>query len=290
MEGIREAVAALARGMPLRPEPVAAFRALAPLEPGPVAAVDGSHAVVADTGAAWVAAVRAQAVAWPARPAPPAPLRLHATVAAEAQGQLDAAYGAVGAEAPRASSASAWAEALRALAEHEAALAAATGLPAGGLLLLDGAATGLPPGPQALADAVVERAAARGVTVLGVAKRSGVADAAGPVVARLARLGPASCWLAEPAPGLRVARLHARSRHAFRVDGPAEAVGRLLPLCRDAVYLGYPWPLARAHNEVAVTAREAMAAREAVAAEAARQGWPGLLADFHEVLDLNLPR
>ena len=91
-----------------------------------------------------------------------------------------------------------------------------------------------------------------------------------------------------------VAQLHPRAAHAFRVDVTEEAaLADLLPLSRDAVYTGYPYPLALAHNAVAISQRQTRNLLARLGDEVRKQGGEGaweLLADFHAILDSNAPR
>lgn len=255
-------------------------------------AVDGSHAVLADTGSAWVVATRCAAVRWPGPVLEPEPV-FHATHAHEAQAHADAAHARHGLEAPRAATATAWAEGLRALREHEAALEAIASAPAGSLALVDGALAGLPPLAQQMADRLDEAARRHGVRLVGVAKRSGLERGGVALVPHLHATGPLGTWSVEVGPGIHVAKLHPQAPHAFRVDAQEAAwLADLPPLCRDAAYVGYPYPLAVAHNRVALTAgavaelkaRLALAARREGGERAAR-----LFADFHDTLDRNVP-
>ena len=110
--------------------------------------------------------------------------------------------------------------------------------------------------------AILARAAARGVTLAGVTKRSSLARGGAPLLGQLemegaASLGPRSLWWAPVARtrpdvgyGLQVvvARLDPDARFAFRVDLPADAdaavvLGALSALCDDAAFPGYPYPL-----------------------------------------------
>jgi len=255
--------------------------------------VDGSHALLVDNGAVWVGATRVAAVRWPAVPTAPPALRIHVALAGQAQAQLDAAFAAHGLEPPGAAGATGWLEALRSLAEMRAALDAVASMPRDALLLVDGAVRGLPRHAQAPADRILAAAEARGVTLVAVSKRSGLDEAGTPLVPRLQRDGPTGAWSTTISPGVFVARLHARAAHAFRVDARDDAaIARLVPLCRDAAYCGYPYPLAVAHNRVAITAAEAadLKARlqSAVRAAGGSAGM-ALLADFHDVLDRNVP-
>ncbi|MEA3143111.1 MAG: hypothetical protein QOG31_435 [Thermoplasmata archaeon] len=272
--------------------PSAVFVPLAAAEPGPVAAVDGSHAVLVDNGSVWVVATRAAAVTWPG-PSLAAEPEIHAAKAQEAQDGISAAYLAHGLDPPRAATATAWAEAWRALREFEAAQSAIASAPPAGIVLLDGALVGLPPGAQQMADCLQKLATGHGVRLMAVAKRSALERDGVPLVPHLHGVGPAGPWRAEVEPGVHVAKLHPLAPHAFRVDaGEPDWVAALVPLSRDAVYVGYPYPLAVAHNRVALTAgtvaelrmRLAQAARSEGGAAGAR-----LLADFHATLDRNVP-
>lgn len=262
-----------------------------PTSRGATVAVDGSHAVLVDNGALWVVAIRVAAVTWPG----PASLEPEATVVTttpgEAQARIEAHYVAWGLEAPRVRNAEGFAEALRSLEEAKAAVQAVSNLPPGSLLLTDGALQGLPPGPQALANRIRDAAQRAGVVAVGVAKRSSLAHDGLPLATALQRTGPPGTWAVEVEEGIFVARLHPRARHAFRIDAPSLAdVARLLPLCRDAVYTGYPYPLALAHNAVALTNAHARELSRRLWVEVRRAGGAqaaALLADFHEVLDLN---
>ena len=236
-------------------------------------------------------ATRVAAVTWPGPSILEPEPHVTATTPQAAQENLEAAYVAWGLEAPRARSAEAFAEALRGLEEAKCAVQAAEALPPGGLLLVDGALSGLPPGPQALADRILAAAKRAGAVAIGVAKRSTLEQGGLPLATALQQSGPPGTWAVEVQDGVFVARLHARSRHAFRIDASEFAkVARLLPLCRDAVYTGYPYPLALAHNAVALTHAHARELARRLWVEVRRVGGPeaaALLADFHEVLDRN---
>lgn len=299
------------RGLPRLPR----FEALVAAPPGRVHAVDGGAAVLADLHGVWVVAVRAHAVAWPADAGLPVVPEIVAVLAPEAPALLDARYSRWGLEPPRVASAQAFADALRDLAEMAAAIAcvapdaaSAEAAPRPDLLLVDGALENLGRHAQPMADRIVEAADRAGVPVVGVAKQSRLRQAEAPLVPALAAAGPASCWAArvEGYDRTFVCRLHAAARHAFRTDVAMPSrfadrserptalavLGRLLPLARDAVYLGYPYPLALAHNQVAITQAETLALRgglEAAVHEAGGGDAVRLLDDFHAVLDDNVP-
>lgn len=272
------------------------FRPLAAaLEPPRCIAVDGSAAVLADSGSAWVVAFRAAAVAWPGPPpAEPQP-EVVATVPSEAQALVDARCARLGLPEPAVRTADALADALRALAELEAALAAVAEAPPGSLLLVDGALLGLPPAPAAIAARLAEACRARGVRLAAVAKRSGLERGSLPLIpsllAQAAAEGLQGPWWVEAEPGLHVAKLHAAARHAFRVDGDAGVLPDLAAMARDAVYTGYPYPLALAHNAVALTGAHVRELRGRLELELRSRGTGAveLARDFHAVLDANVP-
>jgi hypothetical protein len=294
VRGLREAAEAIANAA--APSSASVVRQFHPLPPPPTAgpcwAVDGSHAILVDNGALWVVATRVAAVAWPGPRRIPADPALHVARPDQAEAQVEKIAARFGVEAPQVRSAEAFAAFVRAAAEAEVAIQAARQAGAGGLLLVDGALRGLPPVPQALADRVVEAAARAGAAVVGVSKRSAVADEDGPLVQRLQESGPAGRWAIELEPGVFVARLHPRARHAFRIDAPdLAALARVAAFCDDAVYTGYPYPLALAHNAVAITGQETRDLAARLADEVRRVGGAeaaAALRDFHEVLDTNL--
>jgi hypothetical protein len=110
--------------------------------------------------------------------------------------------------------------------------------------------------------ALFERAAAAGVVLAGVTKRSSLARGGAPLLGQLeleaeAALGPRSMWWTpvartrpEVAAGIQVvaARLDPDARFAFRVDLPGDVdaepvLSALAGLCDDAAFPGYPYPL-----------------------------------------------
>lgn len=112
-------------------------------------------------------------------------------------------------------------------------------------------------GPAWFVD-LLSRAAAGGVTVVAVTKRSALSRGGAPLLGALEReaaaeLGPRSLWWAPVArsrAGARVlaARLDPDARYAFRVDlspgtDPETALAGLAALCDDAGFPGYPYPL-----------------------------------------------
>lgn len=293
MQGLSDAARLLAERAASPPQP-AEFQpiAVAP-EPPRCVAVDGSSAVLVDNGTAWVVAFRAAAVRWPGEPQPEPHPQVVATVPSEAQAVVDARYARAGLPEPAARSADAFADTLRSLAELEEALAAVAEMPPRGLLLVDGALAGLPEVPAAMAARLAEACRARGVRIAGVAKRSGIERGSLPLIpaliAQAAARGVPGPWSVEAEPGVHIAKLHGAAQHAFRIDGPADLLPELAALARDAVYTGYPYPLAVAHNRVALTGPHVRELKAGLDLELRKRGAAALGADFHHVLDANVP-
>lgn len=288
----------------------------AELAPGPppvlIAAVDGSSRTLLDGGAFVVVALRAGRVVVRdaeevlEREAPLEVRLLEAdTFADEWSERYREATGRLPAEQPPDLQAAL--EWLRELAETEAALAALevlaiagapeSGAP-GSLLLLDGALTSPHAPARDALRLVLDRADAAGVTVAAVAKRSSLARDGAPVLPALMRDSPDGCWRApldcDSLGKSGAVRLNPASEWAFRLDvagGDYGAVAAsLVALARDAVYPGYPWPLAQAHNLVIIDGDLTDALRQALQGAALEQGlapgaWDVLFSDYHEVLD-----
>lgn len=289
VKGLDEAAAALASMSRARPGPDVVFDTLQATEAARAVAIDGSSAVIADTGAVWVVAHRAQAVSWPGAPTLQPPVEVTAASPDAATELVARRFADNGLERPRIHGAEGMVEALRDLAEMRAAVRAIRD--GATFVYVDGALEDLPPGPQAMADRVKEAAGDR-CTLVGVAKRSRLASDHGAMLPSLSAAGPAGAWSVSLSARTHVARLHARAEHVFRIDAPAEALPAVAGHARDAVYLGYPYPLALAHNTVCITGDEVARIRAALAERLAAEGAPGalgLLEDFHEVLDRNVP-
>jgi hypothetical protein len=178
---------------------------------------------------------------------------------------------------------------LRELAEWRRAGEAVAAARAGDLVLVDGS---LHPGaflPRGLVEPVHELALDRGVDLVGVTKASKLRwGRYAPLVLRVRRraereLGPDARWYLrvtspppeEPEDGelagdevddgegvwrseVYVARLARRGAYAFRVDAvrghrsPQALFAVLAGLSDDPAFLGYPYPLARVHQEVSL--------------------------------------
>ncbi|MEK6975317.1 MAG: DNA double-strand break repair nuclease NurA [Candidatus Thermoplasmatota archaeon] len=248
-------------------------------DPG-VIAVDGSNAVLADNGAVWVVAHRATALAWPG---PAAPIDAVITAATPADAARMIGRPVAGADA--------FGAALRERAEARALRDAIAAAPAGLLVLADGALRGLPPDAQGEMDAARRLAADRSVTLVGVSKRSGLERDGVALVPALHAAGPPGRWAAAVGEGVWVARLHAAAPCAFRIDADDVAdVARLVDLARDAAYVGYPYPLAKAHNQVAFTAGAVAELKGGLERALRKSGGAALaaVADFHDTLDRNV--
>jgi hypothetical protein len=155
-------------------------------------------------------------------------------------------------------------------------------------------------------------AVARGVALAGVVKASTLYwGRNAPLVTLLKRradreLGPAR-WAAristDPVFGrlyvgdIFVAHLAPTAPHAFRVDVARDGAGRatevlarLAGLAGDPAFVGYPYPLARAHQAARVTGYDVVDVRRSFRDALARRGMAQddvemLFQDFHEVLN-----
>jgi hypothetical protein len=181
----------------------------------------------------------------------------------------------------------------------------------GDLVLVDGSLHGGPLVPQEVVRRVHEEAVARLVSLAGVVKSSTLYwGRNAPLVTLLKRRGDRELgearWSAristDPVFGrlyvgdILVAHLAPTATHAFRVDvarGPApreQVLGRLASLSDDPAFVGYPYPLARAHQTARVTGYDVADARRAFREALSRRGMAEddvelLFQDFHEVLN-----
>lgn len=262
------------------------------MEPGNVRAVDGSRACLLDTGSLWAIATRATAACWPSTsPAASPPARIQVAMPAEVDTLLARAASQRDLPEPRAvRTCDAWAKAEMAFDEYDETMAAIQQMRAGDLLLVDGVVNGAPTWEQTLNDRILEAATDAEVAVIAVAKRTGAmhnGQPAGPTLMAAARAtGARGPWLAKlPTSDMTVGLLHPAAATCFRLDGDASAFGRLVPLCRDAAFPGYPYPLAQAHMLAAITEADAgdLVARLMQEADAAGAG--AFVVDPHALLD-----
>jgi hypothetical protein len=181
----------------------------------------------------------------------------------------------------------------------------------GDLVLVDGSLHGGPLVPQEVVRSVHEEAVAREVSLAGVVKSSTLYwGRNAPLVPLLKRRGDRELgdarWSAkistDPVFGrlyvgdIFVAHLAPTATYAFRVDvarGPApaeEVLARLASLSDDPAFVGYPYPLARAHQAARVTGYDVADIRRAFRQALSRGGMGEdvvelLFQDFHEVLN-----
>jgi NurA domain len=288
---------------------------LSPVEPGTVWAVDGGSCTVADGRSFQVAAFRAARVRFEdgrtvdvERPQ----LDVRA-VAPEEMARLARATltELCGSEPERLPELPRPVDALREWAEWGAVGRTIREASPGDLVLVDGSLHGGPLVPQQIVHRVHEEAVARGVSLAGVVKASTLYwGRNAPLVTLLKRRGDReagpSRWAAristDPVFGrlyvgdIFVAHLAPTATHAFRVDvarGPVpalEVLGRLAGLADDPAFVGYPYPLARAHQAARVTGYDVVDVRRGFREALSRRGMAEgdvelLFQDFHEVLN-----
>jgi hypothetical protein len=284
-------------------------------EPGRVWAIDGGSCVVADGRAFQVAAFRAARVrfdqgATDLVEAPPLEIRavsgaLVQDAARETLTELLGHEPEAIPDLPRP------VDAFREWGEWRLVLASIADAAPGDLVLVDGSLHGSPLVPPAVVRRAHDLAHERGVSLAGVVKASTLYwGRNAPLVTLLKRrgdreLGPVR-WAGristDPVFGrlyvgdIFVAHLAPTAPYAFRVDvahGPApadEVLGRLAGLGVDPAFVGYPYPLARAHQAARVTGYGVADVRRAFRAALSRHGLSDddvevLFQDFHEVLN-----
>ncbi len=214
---------------------------------GRVIAVDGGSAILIDGGPFAVAAARAGCVtfdisgevgSWGT------PIRLRF------MGGDD-----VGDRGDFSEALTAWRKSL----EMEVASRAVGDILPGDVLAIDGAISGS--ARDAAMESLISAFRAAGADIAGVSKRSRMAIHGRPAVlgavlsASASGKTPPWCVHLGENGGIEtwVAMLHPASRHAFRIDATdRRALGVLASASADPVYPGYPYPLARVHNEVAL--------------------------------------
>ncbi len=187
------------------------------------------------------------------------------------------------------------------------------------VLLLDGSLKASIAPPHQFWMKFCQGAKDKGVSLIGVSKTSTLywgdkAPLIPAVMKRGERFCPKSKWFCQISDEalhttgsnyfgrIYVARLKASSGFGFRIDvnrfGPAdegEAFSGLSWLSGDPVFLGYPYPLAAAHNIARVTSSEVEDIRYKLQSMAFTQGisqadWDLLFTDFHEILNADLNR
>ncbi|MGH2709966.1 MAG: DNA double-strand break repair nuclease NurA [Actinomycetota bacterium] len=288
---------------------------LAPIDPGTVWAVDGGSCMLADGRSFNVAAYRAARVRFrdgqtDVIESPPLTVRALSTeefeqIAREQLTQL------LGSEPERVPELTRPVDALREWAEWGRVLETVREADRGDLVLVDGSLHGGPLVPPQVVRTAHEESVARGVSLAGVVKASTLFwGRNAPLVGLLKRRGDhelgAAAWSAristDPTFGrlyvgdIFVARLAATGSHAFRVDvarGPAppqEVLSRLAGCADDAAFVGYPYPLARAHRAARVSGYAVADLRHSFREALSRNGMgeediETLFQDFHEILN-----
>lgn len=286
-----------------------------PVDPGTVWAVDGGSCTVADGRSFQVAAFRAARVrfehgvtALVERPQ----LDVHAVSPEEMERLARATLTELcGAEPERLPELPRPVDALREWAEWGEVARTIGEAREGDLVLVDGSLHGGPLVPQVVVQRVHAEAVARGVSLAGVVKASTLYwGRNAPLVTLLKRRGDRevgrSRWAAristDPVFGrlyvgdIFVSHLAPTASHAFRVDvarGPinaGEVLGRLAALSDDPAFVGYPYPLARAHQAARVTGYDVVDVRRSFRDALSRRGMSAddvelLFQDFHEVLN-----
>lgn len=198
---------------------------------------------------------------------------------------------------------------LRELAEWSKVVDAVERSDPGDVVLVDG---GLHPGPflpESFVGPIHRAALDRGVDLVGVTKASKLRwGRYAPLVLRIRRLAeergfgrarwycPIIPALGEAASEVYVARLAPRGAYAFRVDAvrgartPEQLFALLAGASDDPAFLGYPYPLARVHQLVALPGHLLADLRRELRESCLRAGLDEdeadlLLRDFHQTLN-----
>jgi hypothetical protein len=291
-------------------------------DPGRVWAIDGGSCVVADGRSFQVVASRAARVRFADRvtdlvesPALEVRAASGALLEREARRVLTELLGEEPATVPELTRP---VDAFREWGEWRAVLRTVAEASPGDLVLVDGSLHGGPLVPPAVVRRAHADAVARGVSLAGVVKASTLYwGRHAPLVSLLKRRGDRehgrARWAGristDPVFGrlyvgdIFVAHLAPTAPYAFRVDvahgrtpdDPArahaqEVLGRLAGLAGDPAFVGYPYPLARAHQAARVTGYAVADLRRAFRDALVRHGLSDddvevLFEDFHVVLN-----
>ncbi|MEX2457872.1 MAG: DNA double-strand break repair nuclease NurA [Actinomycetota bacterium] len=289
--------------------------ALTPADPGTVWAVDGGSCLLADGRSFQVAATRASRVRFRGGvtdlfEAPPLEVRALSheemtRIAREILTELCGTEPEKLPELPRP------VDALREWAEWAMVRRTIRDAEPGDLVLVDGSLHGGPLVPPEVVRSVHAEAVERGVSLAGVVKASTLFwGRNAPLVTLLKRRGdrelPRRCWATriseDPTFGrfyvgdIFVAHLAPTAPHAFRVDvargeaPAAEVLARLAGCGDDPAFVGYPYPLARAHQAARVSGYAVADLRRTFREALTRHGLAHddielLFQDFHEILN-----
>jgi hypothetical protein len=186
------------------------------------------------------------------------------------------------------------------------------GLEPGTVLAFDGALWAGIKGIGRMLERIVSKASEREVTLCGISKKSMLTHKSRPLIPSVQMAGesalPGEAWhypVEVDGQGgklhgkVHVAKLHPHSRYAFRVDlalpngiTAGEAMGKLSYHANDPTYAGYPYPLARVHNDVAFSRSQVEDLRNMLRSRAIQAGmdpaeWQMTFQNFHDVLDVN---
>jgi hypothetical protein len=293
------------------------FESVTPSDPGTVWAVDGGSCLVADARSFQVAGFRVARVRFadgrtdivesPALQIRPVSAEGIAAIAREALAEL------TGEEPTQLPELTRPTDALREWAEWREVLHTIHEAERGDLVLVDGSLHGGPLVPPIVVRRAHEDAVERGVQLAGVVKASTLYWGRHvPLVTLLKRRADRELgnvrWAVristDPVFGrlyvgeIFVARLASTAPYAFRIDvarGPQDplgVLGRLAGLGTDPAFVGYPYPLARAHQAARVTGYAVADLRRAFRDSLTRHGMSEddldvLFQDFHEVLNRN---
>jgi hypothetical protein len=284
-------------------------------DPGTVWAVDGGSCLLADGRSFQVAAYRAARVRFSAGATDVVespPLTVRALSSDEMKGLArEVLTELCGEEPEHVPDTPRPVDALREWAEWAEVARTVREADDGDLVMVDGSLHGGPIVPQSVVRAVHEEAVRRGVVLAGVVKASTLFwGRNAPLVTLLKRRGDREVgsvpWAARISTDPKFARLYVgdifvahlapTAPHAFRVDvarGPSDAeevLGRLAGASRDPAFVGYPYPLARAHQAARVTGYIVADLRRSFRGALSRSGMSDgdievLFQDFHEILN-----
>lgn len=186
-------------------------------------------------------------------------------------------------------------------------------IPENAVLAFDGAMWAGIKGVGPLLERIVEQARQKKIILCGISKKSMLVQNSRPLIPAVQMLGdefmPDKMWyypLEIGSPGqfsdklfgkIYLAKLHSRSQYVFRVDlslpegiESGEAFGNPAYYADDPTYVGYSYPLARVHNDVAFSRAEVTDLRAMLRAGALKNGmdpkeWHLTFQNFHDILD-----
>lgn len=188
----------------------------------------------------------------------------------------------------------------------------------GGIILIDGSLRSTIKRLDAFMEEIFERAMAKDISIVGISKSSSLSFGNIPIVPFVQYEGERTVgnkmWsftvmdeLGDVFKGrtaqlfgkVNVVKFNPYSEFVFRTDVLAKdtettcVLGKLSQYCKDPSYLGYPYPLARVHNEAAITKGESEDMNHGLKNSALKRGikdhqWRYLFQDFHDILDRGL--